>query len=141
MEASGPLGGRRQRRSAERAAGSGDADEDEDEADDDRERAEKLEAIEHGEVCWGGDDAYFPGLAWPVRSRSAKKRSRQGGGNRSFSATVELKMTSKYGSINSEGDSAAIVHTLCFDSDGSWEDCALDFSDGGRRWRPLQSPT
>ena len=40
-----------------------------------------------------------------------------------------------------EGDSAAIVHTLCFDSDGSWEDCALDFSDGGRRWRPLQSPT
>ena len=51
MQASGLLGGRRQRRSAERAAGSGDADEDEDEADDDRERAEKLEAIEHGEVC------------------------------------------------------------------------------------------
>ena len=47
---------RRQRRSAERAIGGGDADDDEAESDDDRERAEKLEAIEHGEVCWGDDD-------------------------------------------------------------------------------------
>jgi len=53
---------RRLRRPAERAAGGGDADDDEAESDDDRERTEKLEAMEHGEVCRGDDDAYCAGL-------------------------------------------------------------------------------
>lgn len=30
------------------------------------------------------------------------------------------------------------LHTLEFDSDGTWEDVALAFDDGARRWRPLR---
>ena len=59
---------RRLRRSAERAAGRGDADgvaesddDNEAESDDVRERLEKLEAMERGEVDWGDDDFYSPG--------------------------------------------------------------------------------
>ena len=57
------------RRSAERAAGRGDADgvaepddDNEAESDDVRERLEKLEAMEHGEVDWDDDDVYS--LGW-----------------------------------------------------------------------------
>ena len=60
---------RRLRRSAERAAGRGDADgvaesddDNEAESDDVRERLEKLEAMEHGEVDWDDDDVYS--LGW-----------------------------------------------------------------------------
>ena len=52
---------------AERAAGGGDADDDEAESDD-RERTEKLEAIEHGEVGWDNDGVYSPGRGQPGSS-------------------------------------------------------------------------
>ena len=53
--------GRQQRRSAGRAAGGG-ADDEGAESGVDRERAEKVEAIEHGEICRGDDDVYSPSL-------------------------------------------------------------------------------
>ena len=64
---------RRLRRSAERAAGRGDADgvaesddDNEAESDDVRERLEKLEAMEHGEVDWDDDDVYRQPRLGPV---------------------------------------------------------------------------
>ena len=36
------------------------------------------------------------------------------------------------------GPAGEQLHTLLFDSDGSWEDVRLSFDDGGRRWRPLR---
>ena len=36
------------------------------------------------------------------------------------------------------GRAGELLHTLRFDVDGEVEDCALEFSEGMRRWRPLR---
>ena len=46
-----------------------------------------------------------------------------------IAATVKRKIKQPTGSV---------LHTLEFDVDGTWEDVSLEFSAGGRRWRPLR---